>query len=236
MILVLASVVDHAASAFAKELASVTAASLLTCRDLAEEPTTFRYPDFAASWLTIDGRKTGMGEIGGVIHLLPQVLPEELFFYPPEEREYQAAEFHALLTFFLSALVCPVVSRPTPQALSGPCASSIAWRYFAKRCGIAVSSMKLDTDDVDGFFGHQRAEPTFEVSCLGRRLITPSGTAADRITMELSERADVAYLRAVFEDRGADPRFVTASAVPDLKNSATRRALIHFFERIPRCA
>lgn len=236
MILVLASVVDQAASAFAKELASVTAASVLTCRDLAEGSTVFRYPDFAGSSLTVDGRRVGVGEISGVINLLPAVFPEELFFYPPEEREYQAVEFRALLTFFLSALACPVVNRPTPQALSGPCSSSIGWRYFAKRKGFAVSTMKLDTDNVDGFFVRHRAEETFEITCIGGRLIDPSGTAADRMTMELSQRANVEYLRAVFEDRGAGPCFVTASAVPDMNNLATRRALVDFCEKIPQCA
>jgi hypothetical protein len=231
MILVLASVVDEAARAFAQELARVTPASMLTCRDLAEQPIALRYPDFPASTLTVDGRTLAVGRIHGVINLLPAVFPDELFFYPPEERDYQAAEFHALLTFLLSALACPIVNRPTPAALSGPYASSIAWHHFAKRTRIPVASMELDTDSFNDFFPRPRTENIFEVSCLGGRIIENSATAADRITLDLARRANVEHLRAVYEDDAMGPRFVTASAVPNIGNAATRAALIGFFEQ-----
>ncbi|HEY7392539.1 MAG TPA: hypothetical protein VH640_28725 [Bryobacteraceae bacterium] len=236
MILVLASAVNEDARTFASELSSVTAASVLTCRDLAEEPSDFRYPDFQASSLTVRGRKIAVQEIEGLVNLLPVVLPDELFFYPPEEREYQAAEFHALLTFFLSALACPVVNRPSPQSLNGPCSSAIAWRCFAKREGLAVAPIKLDTDDTRHFFDARRPEQIIEVSCLGGRLIDSSGTDADWTTVELARKAKVEYLRAVFEDCGESPRLLTASGIPDVRNAATRRALAGYFGRLRGCA
>jgi hypothetical protein len=231
MILVLASAVNEDARTFASELACVTAASVLTCRDLAEEPSDFRHPDFHASSLTVAGRKIAVQEIDGIVNLLPTVLPDELFFYPPEEREYQAAEFQALLTFFLSALACPVVNRPSPQSLNGPCSSAIAWRCFARREGLAVAPIKLDTDDIQHFFESRRPEQTFEVTCLGGSLITSSGTDADRMTVELSKKAKVEYLRAIFEDCEDGPRLLTASGIPDIRNAGTRRALAGYFGR-----
>src|SRR4030088_432688 len=93
MILVLSSMVDKAAASFVKDFPDA-AASLFTCYDLAAGSTLLRYPDFEASVVSIQDRRVRVTEIGGVINLLPAVFPEELFFYPPQEREYQAAEFH----------------------------------------------------------------------------------------------------------------------------------------------
>jgi hypothetical protein len=235
MILVLASIVDEAAVAFARELANVASASVLTCRDLAEERTVLRHPDFHASSLSVGAAEFPVARIDGVINLLPVVFPDELFFYPPEERQYQASEFHALLTFLLSALSCPVLNRPTPSALCGPYANFMGWHHLASRMGIAVSPMRLDTDDLAQPFTARRAGSGFEVSCLGERLICASGTAADQNTVALARRAKVEYLRATYENREQGlPRLVSASAVPDIRSAATRRALVNFFERSPR--
>src|SRR5437016_3011803 len=111
MILVLASLIDEAAASFARELASDAAASLVTCADLASGPLNLRHPDFDASTITVSGETIPVGRIGGIVNLLPAVFPDELIFYDEEEREYQAAEMHALLTFFLSSLGCPVLNR-----------------------------------------------------------------------------------------------------------------------------
>jgi hypothetical protein len=231
MILVLASAADSNAVAFAQELASTAVASILTCCNLAEGPAVLRYPSFCASSLTIEGRKVEIGEIDGVINLLPAVLPDEMFFYSKDEWEYQAAEFRAMLTFFLSELPCPVVNRATSQALNGPCASSIAWRFFAERSGFPVSPIELDTNDKDHFFGPRPRERTFEVACLAGRVIEPSETGAERMIVELSRAAKVEYLRATLEDCVAGPRLVTVSAAPDIRNRATRRALADYFDR-----
>lgn len=236
MILLLASIVDEAAVAFAKEFADVTAALVLACRDLAEERTVLRYPDFYLSSLTVGGIEVPVAQIDGVINLLPGVLPDELFFYGAGETEYQASEFHALLTFFLSALKCPVVNRATPSALSGPYTNAIGWCHLARQMDIPVSPMTLDTDDLANPFTPRRAETTFEVICLDGHLIRASGTVADRNTVALSRKARVEYLKAVYESSEAGPpRFVTANAVPDVRSAATRQALINFFERSPRC-
>ena len=56
MILVLAGIADRAAVTFVDDLASVTAASLFTCRDLAEQPFALHHPDFHQSAVTVGGR------------------------------------------------------------------------------------------------------------------------------------------------------------------------------------
>jgi len=234
MILILASIVDAAAAAFAREFADTVRSSVVTCRDLAENKTILRYPDFAASTVEIGGRPISVCEIAGIVNLLPAVFPEELTFYPSEEREYQAAEFYALLTFFLSSVRAPVINRPAAGGLVGGFVNPIAWYHLAQRVGVPVSSINVDTDDfVKPFIAFQSAT-VFEVSCLHGRILAPSGTAADLDTVELARHAKVEYLRAVYENTGSGrPELAMVHTIPDLHSAATRRALIDFFARDP---
>jgi hypothetical protein len=230
MILILASIVDAAAAAFAEEFAAAASVSLMTCRDLAASRIALRHPDFAVSTLTIGGKQISVREISGIINLLPAVFPEELFFYPPEEQEYQAAEFHALLTFLLSGIDGPVINRPTGGSLAGPFLNPLAWYHVARRAGVPLCSISIDTDDFVNPFAVPVSATAFEVSCLGGSILSPSGTAADRNTLALSSVANVEYLRAVYE-RTANGNLELAMirTVPDLSSAATRRALMDFF-------
>jgi hypothetical protein len=229
VILVLASLADQDAAAFAKEFGDAVAISVLTCGDLAENHTALRYPDFASSTLTVGGRKIRIDEIEGVINLLPAVFPEELIFFPPEEREYQAAEFHALLTFFLSGLPCPVVNRPAAGSLNGPCLNPIGWYHLAQRMGMPVSPIRLDTENFVNPFAVSGDKPLIAVTCLGDRVTAPSGTTADRDTIALLRQAKVDYLTARYTaSETGRPELAAVRAVPDLRDGVTRRALIDY--------
>jgi hypothetical protein len=231
MILILASMVDAAAAAFAREFADAGTRSV-TCRDLAENKAELRYPGFAASTLEIGGQTISVREITGIINLLPAIFPEELIFYPPEEREYQAAEFHALLTFFLTSIRAPVINRPAAGSLVGPFVNPIAFYHLAQRVGVPASSINIDTDHFVNPFTAPRSDTAFEVSCLGGRILAPSGTTADLDTLALSRQAKVEYLRAVYDNSGnGRPELVMVHTVPDVQRVATRRALIDFFAR-----
>jgi hypothetical protein len=230
MILVLASIVDAPAAAFAEEFAVEANVSLMTCRDLAASRIELRHPNFAASTLTIGGKQISVREINGIINLLPAIFPEELFFYPPEEQEYQAAEFHALLTFLLSASDRPVINRPAGGSLAGPFVNPLAWYHVARRAGVPLCSIGIDTDDFVNPFAAPVSATAFEVSCLGGSILSPSATVADRHTVALSLLAKVEYLRAVYErTANGNPELAMVRTVPDLSSAATRRALIDFF-------
>ena len=229
MILVLASVADDAAAAFVAESRDVAELSLLTCRDLAEERTVLRHPGLAGSAITVDERTVPVERITGVINLLPVVFPEELFFFPPEEREYQAAEFHALLAFLLCALPCPVVNRPAGSSLSGPYTSTIGWYRLAYEMSIPVAPVTIES----GAFVHPveacRDAETIAVSCVGGKIIEPSGTRADCATLALAVRANVAYLRGLYvRSEAGSLELLAAHAVPDARDGATRRALLDY--------
>jgi len=232
MLLVLASIVDAAAAAFAEQLADAAAVSVITCRDLAEHATNLRFPGFEASSLTVRGQVLPVATITGVINLLPAVFPGELVFYPPEEQEYQASEFHALLAFFLTALAVPVVNRASALSLNGPFANPLGWHHLARDLGLPVAAIRLDSDHFINPFAVPAGAEAVEASCLGGQLIAPSGGAAGAHTLALARAARVEYLRAVYlpAARGR-VRFLSAHVAPDLRHAATRQALWDYFAR-----
>jgi hypothetical protein len=230
MILILASVIDRDARAFAAELATARATHLLTCQDLAEQRIRLRCPDFLDSTITVKHDSVSVQQIRGVINLLPAVYPEELFFYPPEEREYQSAEFHALLTFFLSSLPCAVVNRPTTSSLTGPYINPVGWLHLAERLRIPARPVAIDSDAFRNPFVPGSAHVR-EVECLAGTVIESSGTDMDDYTRRLAEAGEVQYLRAVYEhDESGHARLVTASTIPDARSAVTRRGFLEFAE------
>jgi hypothetical protein len=229
MILVLAGIADRAAVTFADELAGVTAASLFTCRDLAERPFALHHPNLRRSALTIGNRTIPLSALRGVVNLLPAVSPAEIVFYPPEERDYQAAELHALLTALLAALPCRVVNRATPASLTGPFNNPLGWHRLARRLGIPTAPLTIDSAAfVNPFTAPPDAE-TIEVGYLAGSLITPSGTDADEHTGALAQAAGVEYLRAVYTLPDGHAALHSARTVPNVREPATRRALLELF-------
>jgi hypothetical protein len=230
MILVLASIIDEVAAAFVKELASDADASLITCTDLAAAPLNLHHPNFDASTITVARETISVGRLDGVVNLLPVVLPDELIFYDEAERDYQAAEIHALLTFFLSSLACPVINRATATSLTGPFHDPLGWRQLARSLGIAVSRIAVRSDAFSNPFTVAADDRSIEVGCLGNRVIAPSDTVADAQTLILARHGGVEYLRAVYI-RGAsgDVRYLTAHTTPDVKSAPTRAAIADYF-------
>ena len=230
MILVLASIIDEAAADFTRELASHTAASLVTCADLASAPLNLCHPNFDASTITVSGECVSVGRLAGVVNLLPVVLPDEIIFYNEAEREYQAAEMHALLTFFLSSLACPVINRATAMSLTGPFFNPFGWRQLAHSLGMTVARIEMRSDAFVNPFALPVANELVEVTCLGERVIVPSNTVADEQTLALAQGGGVEHLRAVYlRGENGDLRYLTAHTIPDLKSAPTRSAIADYF-------
>lgn len=225
MILVVCSVVDDPAFKLAEEIRSFAAASVLTCRDLAMSKCALRCPDVVASEINLDGHRVMASEIRGVVNLLPAVFPDELYFYPDSEREYQAAEFHALLTFFLGALPCTVVNRPTATSLVGAHSARSGWLQVASKLGIPVAEVRLSSEDWANSQAMRPAGTPIEVVWLHGVVVSGSGPAA-KYACRLAAAAGVEYLCASFVSTDAGVALFSVSTVPNLRDPATRDALI----------
>lgn len=222
MILILAGPADEGAAALADAFAPAPAA-VVGLAELASEPSVLRYPSFGDSAITAGGERIGVADIAAVVNLLRAVIPEELNFYDPTEREYQAAELHAWLTFFLASLACPVIGRPSPLSLNGPVLGPLGWRHLALRAGLALAPLELDTEDLEAGSPVPLASQ-IAVTVVDGRAVTPSGTPADEYAVRLGRHAAVEHLRAWFTH--ADARFAGATAVPDSGCEATRAAIV----------
>ena len=199
-------------------------AEVVTLEELAAGPGTLYDPGFERYALTVSGRRVVVGELTGVVNLVPAVPPELLTFYAEEEREYQAGELHAWLSFFLSSLRCRVVNRPTPVSLTGPALTPLSWTRLARAAGIATVPLAVDSRDVRAAL--REPEPDgVDVVCVGGRVVSPTGSLSDKAAMRLAEAADVTYLRVWFD---RDWRLLGASSVPDLRPEPTRRALADY--------
>ena len=229
MILVACSVVDDAAAKLAEEIRGFAAASVLTCRELALLKCAIRCPEVTASVITVDGRSVTANELRGVVNLLPAIFPDELYFYGETEREYQAAEFHALLTYFLAALPCPVVNRPTAMSLTGPYLGRTAWYHVAKNVGVPVAEVRLNSEEW-GKSGEAIGEPT-EIVCLQGEVLRADGSTAAEYAAKIAAAARVEYLRATFVPGNREPALFSVSTVPNLRDAATRNGLLQLCRR-----
>lgn len=226
MILVLASLGNTAAGSFASELRG--RGVVVRCPDLLASRGALVDPDIWRSTITAGGRAIALGDVRGVVNLLPVVSPDELPCYAPEERAHQADECHALLTFVLAALPCPVVNRPTPGSLSGPFANPIGWFHLAASLGIPVSSVTVDSRAFRNPFTPGSRCGLLRVVSLGRRIVDASHTVADDYTATLAARAGVEHLCAWYESSAAGIRFRDARGTPDIGDPTTRAALARF--------
>jgi hypothetical protein len=225
MIVILARECDAAARSLAARWGE--RARVLCCADIAQHRTAICHPRLEDS--TLEGCSLPIARIEGVLNLLPSIAAEELRFYPPEEREYQAAEFHALLLYLLSALSCPVINRPTALSLNGPVFNPLGWYHLASRVGIPLTPLLTADNHLVPEFDSRDSE-LIEVAILAGRLMRDSGTIADSYLLSLAREARVEYLLARFWRKGpTDIRFVAATAVPDARELTLQTALLQVF-------
>lgn len=199
-------------------------AEVLSLEQLAGDPGTLVDPEFERSELTVGCERVRVGGLTGVVNLVPAVAPELLPFYDEDEREYQAAELHAWLTFFLSSLRCRVVNRPTAVSLTGPALTPLAWRRLAASAGVPSAPVALSSRELARSIRSPAAEGE-EVVCVGGRAVDPEGTPAEEHAERLARSTELAYLRTWFDD---ESRLVGAASVPELRPVATRRALAEY--------
>jgi hypothetical protein len=112
-------------------------AGLLTADDLSTVG--WRYQpgeSSAASAAVVGGRVVDAGTMRGVLTRMPCVVPDDLPHVIPEDRGYVASEMTAFLTAWLTDLPGPVLNRPSPGSLAGPCWTRERWIRLAGQIGI----------------------------------------------------------------------------------------------------
>jgi hypothetical protein len=240
MILIPVSCYNKEAATFAKKFPKGTA-SIFTCADLAEQSTSLYYPGFEKSTITVEGVTVPVHAITGVVNLLPMILPEELYFFPEEERDYQSAEFHALLTFFLDALPCPVINRPCGSALTGAFSQPLHWVDLAHKLNIPTVHLMIDSDNRANHVGVAKPRNHLEVVCFNQQIISFSNdaernftdyqTQAQEYTLQLAKHSGSAYLKVAFEVAESQISMARTSILPDMRNDHLIQHIIDYFQK-----
>jgi hypothetical protein len=126
-IVVVASPTDAPTWGFARRY-TAQGVCLLTPADLSHCGWYYRVGEIETSMAVVGGQRIAARDLRGVVTRLPAVSEADLEHIAEPDRAYVAAEMHAFLLSWLTALRCPVLNRPAPACLAGP-----AWRPERKR-------------------------------------------------------------------------------------------------------
>lgn len=200
-------------------------AGLLVPADLSRRGWLHVPGDASRGRAVIDGEVIETTRIRGVVTRLVAVTAVELPGVHPDDRAYAAAESHAFLMAWLSALACPVLNPPLPGNLTGVASGSEQWGARAQALGIPARPSSRRA--VHGEPKRPAESPTgrpIEIDVVAGRAFVrgvveaSSDEEAFRVAgLKLARAAGVELMRCLF-DRGEDgaPRFVDAGPWVDL--------------------
>lgn len=226
MFLVLCSRADHAARAFAKQFAAHDVRTL-TCEDVSQPGWKLAIRGVAQAGVDIELRAALGGELipgerlRGVISRLGNITEQELGHIEATDRAYVAAEMHAFLFAFLTALPCRKVNQPSPACLYGPNLRGGQWRQLARELGIPVE-WEADVAANGSHFGALESE----VIVVGERLIGVASDEVARWSRELAHAAGVSYLYVRYRSCGDEVKLMGADPYPRLEREEVGPAVL----------
>jgi hypothetical protein len=171
-----------------------------------------------------DGRTVRSDATFGVLNRLVREPPLGLHNVRTSDRSYAAAEFAAFCLSWLNAFSDPVLSRPTPQGLSGRWRTPTEWAWLAARAALPTPDHSLSSGDKDVDAPSARrlipsATPVKTIVVVGGHTVSSSApTDILEGCLRLAALAETALLGVEFADSPYGPwTFVGATPVPDLR-------------------
>ncbi|MCC2594689.1 hypothetical protein LKO27_14900 [Tessaracoccus sp. OS52] len=139
MIILLAHGPDPWAPELARQVEGLSGepTRVLTPRDLSRRGWALPSPPDGTGRLVVDGEPVAEADVGLVVALLEDVLPEELVWIREEDADYVAAEMTAFLRYWLAGLPERVLVAPGACSLAGPDHPVGAW---ADAAGLAAAA------------------------------------------------------------------------------------------------
>ncbi len=183
--------------------------------------------DPAHSQCVIEGVRRDASEIRGVLVRSPAVTVSDLPHIAPSDRSYIAAEMTAFLVYWLSALRCPVMNRPTPRSLCGPGWYPEHWMHYAARAGFRVRpmnrSIKLTSIEHPSWPAH--SEPFTELTVVGQACFGNASPDLEPKARALAAAASVDLVKFRFDGE----YFLQADLCPTLDNERMEEAVLTQF-------
>jgi hypothetical protein len=179
----------------------------------------------------IADRDIGISDIHGVIVRVAGVDCEDLPHITPADRQYVASEMTAFLLAWLSGLPCPVLNRPTPGNLGGPCWRAEQWTHLAARLGIPVVAVQRRSPGV----AVDLAEVTCEVTVVGEACFGNASAMLKNHARKLAKAAGTDFLAVRFTGPVEGSAFVSASPWPDPASPEIADAVLQCLLGKPVC-
>jgi hypothetical protein len=211
-------------------------AALLTCEDLSTVGWQHRLPNRSASRAVVGGQIVREHDIRGVLVRRPCLLEQELIHIAASDREYVAAEMNAFLLSWLVHLPCPVLNRPDGSCLCGPNWRPLQWAQAAARAGMEVDETHrpvLKPLKRESRSAPIPADPPIEVTVVGGRSFGATDSAHATSAQGLAAIAGVDLLAVRFAAGAGTPRFISANAMPNLKDADVAQAVCDYL-LVPR--
>ena len=227
-IVVVASHTDAPAWGFARRYAA-QGVCLLTPADLSHCGWYYRVGEIETSMAVVGGQRIAARDLRGVVTRLPAVSEADLEHIAEPDRAYVAAEMHAFLLSWLTALRCPVLNRPAPACLAGPAWRPAQWTQAAVRLGLPVTTVVEQAS-----FGRARSTTgTSRPKCLtvtvvGQRIIGPVDPLLARQARALATAAGVDLLAVRFSRRASGATFVGAHLWPNIAAAPIAAAVFDY--------
>jgi hypothetical protein len=216
-------------------------AILLTCEDLSSPGWCFIPPEAGRGTLVASGEVIPVRALQGVLSRRPCILPDELSWVTPEDRQFVAAEMTAFTLAWLATLPCPVVNRPTPMCLNGPRWRAEQWASAASRLGIPARHVRRRVGRFERPQGTQREagprqevdmqvieDPT-ELTVVGSRVLGSAGPRLRKQALRLARAAGASLLSVWFDGKEDGSAFCGASPWPDVGREDVAEALLELF-------
>ena len=231
MILVISNVANEAADELVGMFPS-GAASLVTASNFNQSfKAGISVGDFSRSEITVDGKMTSAGQIGGVVSTIPCFLPQEFYYIEPDDREYVCAEMSAFFIYFLSELRCRKLNPPSATRLSGLGMHRLEWLRIAKGCGVPLWPFRMKNGTPLAAEGTQGIRH-FWSTIIGDAVV--GDHTPDRIKgymRSLSRAFAMPYLSCLFASPdGNDYSLVELMSVPDITIPENREAIVRFLQ------
>jgi hypothetical protein len=233
VILVVANRRDAPARAFVERYAA-HGVCLLTPADLSIAGWYHRLGDLGTAVAVVAGRPLAACDIAGVVTRLPCVVEEDLGHITPVDRAYVAAEMTAFLRFWLQALPCPMLNRPTPLSLSGPVWRHEKWVHTAARLGMLVAPARRQVMcALDPLTPAHLPSAVSTVTIVGQRAVGDVDQVLATQARALADAAGVDLLAVQFSAPGPGAVFVRAHLWPDIAAAGVAEAIYEYFHVRP---
>ena len=226
MIIIVCSNLDENAKLLKAKWANNNAV-LLSVNDLTSPGWQISASNFNESIFVAEEQVWPVSAVKGIVNLLPQVAPYELFKIVEDDRKYVASEMNAFLFYFFSKMKCPFLNEPSMFNLSGPFIKQEEW---IMQCIMAKLPVHKKLENVNGL--HKPLEPNTDISiCYSRgKVSSKQNIGYENEIRKLAANTGLSHFVAYFKQEQGQYFFQTISTYPNVDDDKELDEIMKHFQ------